>query len=514
MPVSRFYTANQLGPKRHFTPEGFLVCLDTPIARTGTLLYAPGEVPIDPGRDGVIGITREPEDVFSDQAIRSFEGKPVTNDHPPLGIKVDPKNWRQLAIGDVHNVRRGNGLDLDDQYLYADMVIKDAKAIQDVLDGKVEVSAGYDAEYEQLAPGRGRQHDIIGNHVALVDKGRCGPHCSIGDSDTMAKRASWFDRVMKAHRTHDTDGLVMELQKVPDMLGEVISDDATPGIGGGESGHQIHLNFNGINGPGKPSPKMPTGDDGEDDPQAAALAAKTPGGADPAEEAVPAWASALMQRIETIEQAVMLLAQDESEEGDGNNLNEPVGDPADDSGQMMPGKVGDDAGEIEGSQKKWPHGDPGTLNTDRARRARVGDSSSLAASFQDMIARAAVLSPGTRMPTFDADKGARLTVDAMCNFRRGVLARAWSTDDGREVIGSLYQKRKADFSRDAMTCDAVTVLYNGASELLARNNTQDSSRRLVAVVMDKGREVQSAATKLPTISELNAKARARYGISA
>ncbi|MFX7731975.1 DUF2213 domain-containing protein, partial [Acinetobacter baumannii] len=45
-----------------------------------------------------------------------------------------------------------------------------------------EISCGYDAEYEQIAPGRARQSTIVGNHVAFVESARCGPVCSVQDS--------------------------------------------------------------------------------------------------------------------------------------------------------------------------------------------------------------------------------------------------------------------------------------------------------------------------------------------
>lgn len=497
--TNRYYTEGRLGSKRRWTPEGFLVCSDVALARTGTLLYAPGEVPIDAGKDGIIAIGRDPEDVFDPAAIASFEGKPLVNDHPPLGVKVDPKNWRQFAVGVVQNVRRGDGALLDDQCLYGDLVVQDQKAIDDILDGKTEVSAGYDAEYEQLEPGRGRQHEIIGNHVALVDKGRCGPTCSIGDKMPKFKRGGSFDRIMTAFKTRDEGALVEELGKVKDMLGEVISDDMPAELGGGEGGG-VNVHFHGVGMPSKPSAKGPMSvaqDDDDDDVERPMPAGAATGGG---EGGMPPWAEQLMQRLETVEKAIMLLAQEEEdEEGEEE---EPRGPEESGGGEEMAGKVEDDAAEIEGEQKKWPHGNPGTETGDR-RRGRVGDSTSLASDFQEMLARAAVLAPGHRLPTFDASRSARTTVDAMCNFRRTTLARAWSTDDGREVIGRLYHpKRRADFSRDAMTCDAVTALFNGASELARGANTQDASRRFAAV-MDHGREMVGATVKTPSIAEMN-----------
>ncbi len=85
---------------------------------------------------------------------------------------------------------------IEDDILLADLLITDKAAIESVRAGLREVSCGYDADYEQIEPGRGRQRNIIGNHVALVEKGRCGSRCAIGDKDmpTQAKKKTrWTD---------------------------------------------------------------------------------------------------------------------------------------------------------------------------------------------------------------------------------------------------------------------------------------------------------------------------------
>lgn len=187
-------TVQQIGKRQALTPEGFLLCEEVPIARTGEMYYGPGEVPVDPGEDGVIRITRGPDELFSPDTIASYNGKPVTNDHPPEG--VTPANWKRLTIGVVQNTRRGTGI--EDDLLLADLLITDAEGIEEVRSGKREVSCGYDAEYEQSEAGRGQQRRIIGNHVAIVERGRCGPRCAIGDSE-MAK-PSLVDRLTAAFR--------------------------------------------------------------------------------------------------------------------------------------------------------------------------------------------------------------------------------------------------------------------------------------------------------------------------
>ena len=182
-----FLTVEKLGPKQSVTPEGFLLCEAVPIARVGVQMYSTDEIPLDGDSDGLIKIERSQDEVFKDETLASFEGKPVTIDHPDTF--VNPENWKELAKGVTQNVRRGTGI--EDDLLLADLLITDQEAIEAVRkDGLREVSCGYEADYEQTGPGAGRQLNIIGNHVALVERGRAGPRCSIQDKDLNMKTKS------------------------------------------------------------------------------------------------------------------------------------------------------------------------------------------------------------------------------------------------------------------------------------------------------------------------------------
>lgn len=162
------------------------------------MLYAAGEVPVK-ARDGLVRIDRAATEVFSPTTIASFEGKAITLNHPTED--VSPENWTSLAKGIVQNVRRG--ANPDDDYLLADLLITDASAIRSVRDGLKEVSAGYDADYEEIEPGRGRQTNIVGNHLALVERGRCGSRCAIGDSQLKNTKSKWFDSIRAAFSNRD-----------------------------------------------------------------------------------------------------------------------------------------------------------------------------------------------------------------------------------------------------------------------------------------------------------------------
>lgn len=229
------YAPEQLGRTQALTPEGYLLCSDVRIARTGAMLYRPDEVPeVRPAANGqMVVIMRDADVLFAPDAIASFNGKPVTNDHPPaLLSETDTRNYQ---IGVVLNPRRGEGV--DSEYLMADLLITDAATIALIVAKKKrEVSPGYDAELEEVKPGLGRQTAILGNHLAIVDRGRGGSSCAIQDTETdMAKRRkmSLMDRLRAAFRDNDETAFESALADAPEGLGEEPDGD--------EGGVHVHI---------------------------------------------------------------------------------------------------------------------------------------------------------------------------------------------------------------------------------------------------------------------------------
>lgn len=179
----RYFVTSKLSENIQETPEGFLVCIGVPIARTGSMTYGEGETPLETDSKGVIEISRSEDEVFRPETIASFEGKPITITHPTEF--VSPENWSRLAKGVLQNIRRGEGEQKDD--LIADLLITDKMAIDLVKNGLREVSCGYEADYTQTDKGRGVQSNIIGNHLALVDEGRAGSSYAITDHKGASK---------------------------------------------------------------------------------------------------------------------------------------------------------------------------------------------------------------------------------------------------------------------------------------------------------------------------------------
>lgn len=179
MPIRAFY-GSKISPNMSKTPEGYLCCLNVPIARTGWYEYLGSEIGATDKPDEIIKVYRSPEEVFSEAAIASFQGKSVTNEHPPVLVEVD--NNQSFDKGTVMNVRPGKGEDAD--LLLADLIIKDPMLVQEVESGnKREVSCGYDVEYVDNGDGTYSQKQIRGNHVAVVSSGRAGNRVAIKDKN-------------------------------------------------------------------------------------------------------------------------------------------------------------------------------------------------------------------------------------------------------------------------------------------------------------------------------------------
>lgn len=159
------------------TPEGFLR-LRAHIGRTGLHDYRAAEIGAPAGfaPEDTVRVYRPPDEVFDPASMASFGGKPVTDGHPPT--MVDAANWRRFAIGHA-----GEGVAREGDHLAASLHIADQAAAERARAG-AELSSGYHAEFD-FEPGLtpdGEPYDAVqrnirGNHVALVDAGRCGPSC-------------------------------------------------------------------------------------------------------------------------------------------------------------------------------------------------------------------------------------------------------------------------------------------------------------------------------------------------
>lgn len=166
-----FSAASELGAPVE-TPEGFLR-VDGRISRIGIQIYhlADGSVRRE---------LRLPEEVQDAESLASFEGVPLTNDHPDA--RVDARSAKRVMVGSVGHPQP------DGDYVRARIVIIDEDAIKQARGGRRQLSCGYSCEVDEtqvpeyvIKYGQydSIQRKIRGNHVALVDRARAGNGATI-----------------------------------------------------------------------------------------------------------------------------------------------------------------------------------------------------------------------------------------------------------------------------------------------------------------------------------------------
>lgn len=188
------------------TADGYLTAT-AKVARTGIQEYAGFEV--DPKNEhglrdkATVKVYRPPEQVFSNDTLRSFAHRPLTNDHPPVLVTAD--NWKQYSIGQT-----GDEVDArDGKFVRVPLCVMDGQSIQDIKDGKRELSMGYQTvlAFDAGTTPEGEQYDAVQtdmrmNHLAVVHRARGGDQLKIGDHKQ-------GDRHMTL-KTITVDGLLVE----------------------------------------------------------------------------------------------------------------------------------------------------------------------------------------------------------------------------------------------------------------------------------------------------------------
>lgn len=483
--------AEQISESRSRLPNGNLLCRNVPVTRIGFLIYGPGEVPVKPGPDGLAYVERTADTLFTPQTIGSINGAALTLGHPD--DDVTPANWKRLSQGFAINARRGHGADHD--VILADFVVTHDALIRDIEAGLVEVSLGYDASYLDKGGGIGEQFNIIGNHIAFVPKGRCGPRCAVGDESFsppkkerhMATKA----KTPAARRTLDRDTLLEAAkQRAADAAAEIealSADDGDEGAevavagGGAKPGHGIVINVGGR----------------------AALPSPAPGAARTSDARLDALESGMAQILAALTKGKGKDAEAEPkvEPKDDKKTDDQEYEDDDESDEAIAWrkkrdeakekKTDDEAGSDDGKEKETKDG-------------KARDSAALATSYSEMIAQAEVLVPGFKVPTFDAACPRAKTVERMCAVRRKALDQAYGTADGKLVIEAANGGKPFDCV--SMDCAATATLFKAAVAGKAAANNAQATRDSATQATIKAFVPAAVGTKTPAeINAINAK---------
>lgn len=231
----QFFDALTLDGRRT-TRDGYLVA-DARAARTGIQVYLGSEV----GKPEMarVRVYRPEDEVFDQASMGSYAHKPITNDHPAEA--VTSKNWARHARGFV-----GDSVARDGECVRIPLMLADAAAIADLDAGKRELSAGYscDLDWTPGTTSAGEAYDAVQrniriNHVALVDAGRAGSACRIGDRSPQASDQNGGRQMSGTNlKTVTVDGIPIETtdqaasvigtlqQRLADAVAKALTGDA------------------------------------------------------------------------------------------------------------------------------------------------------------------------------------------------------------------------------------------------------------------------------------------------
>jgi len=464
----------------------------------------------------------------------------------------------------VQNPRRGEGE--HKQFLVVDLVIYDEETIKDIENGKREVSCGYNPDYLEILdddgnaiPGRGEQANIIYNHLALVDRGRCGPRCSIGDHKTVDHEAtkpenkerksmsvkSAMRKLSRAFAAKDANAFDDALEELEDNVGDAGEEKQPDTI-------EVHNHIPGMDGIGEMPPKNPATTGARDDEQPEwfknfsnecmdrfksmddkfeAMGGKSPV-ADPdgsdddegnlemdsryAKDAKdgfvmysPNQFGQWKAKAESMGDKVIEMMDESPNEPAGSGPWRALTESGGTSGEFDKRKGGhlqqtSDAAKDDEANKKILgelefEAPPGT----GYKATKAKDSVYLEDSFQDVISKAEILAPGIRVPTFDRKSSPVKTVKALFGLRRTALDLAYGQAETRGIIDSALSGRTFDSKK--MPDAAVRVLFNAVASQAARDNNARSTadRRTVRPANGGGHSVGAKLTSLASINERN-----------
>lgn len=202
--------SEKLSPHKVKTPEGYLICTDAILARTGKQTYYKSELYGDSCDDPakIIELDRPESEVFDDKTLYSFENKPLTVEHPDEDVNVE--NYDTFSVGFVRDVKKSI---IDGKpVMTATLVVTNKDAINDIESGKYkELSCGYDCDIDE-SDGEFKQINIRGNHVALCEHGRAG-NARIIDSIKDEKHIDEEKEIMKKY-AEDKNGRRFVLEEV------------------------------------------------------------------------------------------------------------------------------------------------------------------------------------------------------------------------------------------------------------------------------------------------------------
>ncbi len=166
-------------PKKTDT-NGFWLIKHNPVSKVGVFPYYGSNISKDCDPNKVYKVLRPETTLIESVPTWDNPPKPFIDDHEMLGEGFTPVDDRPVQ-GIIYNPV------VEDGVLYADIAVYSEDLKHAIENGKKELSLGYFCEYKKA---RGVhdgevydyvQTNMVGNHIALVDAGRCGSDVKVFD---------------------------------------------------------------------------------------------------------------------------------------------------------------------------------------------------------------------------------------------------------------------------------------------------------------------------------------------
>ena len=212
---------------RHIDENGFLFVEQSPILKSGILEYYGAELTQGTSKDSIDGVYIDNDKLYKvyisneelEKSLNTFKGKPIVNEHKWLG--KEGENAKDYQEGNL-----GEQLFVKDNMLFAPLYFNNIDTIDEILNGfKTELSASYE---NNLIKSNNKDYDFIatdikGNHVALVENGRCGAEVRVYNSNNINNN----QETMRKTRTKNSVELIIDDKKID--LDKFISEESNEG---------------------------------------------------------------------------------------------------------------------------------------------------------------------------------------------------------------------------------------------------------------------------------------------
>lgn len=161
--------------------NGFWIIKKNPISKEGVFPYLGHTISADCEPNKVYKVYRSGKTLKESVPTWDNPPKPFIEDHEMLGegfTAVDDRHVQGVISNPVY----------EDGVLYADIAVYSESLKEAIENGKKELSLGYFCKYKKesgVFDGEEYdyvQEDMVGNHIALVDAGRCGSDVKVFDS--------------------------------------------------------------------------------------------------------------------------------------------------------------------------------------------------------------------------------------------------------------------------------------------------------------------------------------------